>query len=210
MPRRRTINGGDIFNNLTIIEEIDSRKGKRMFKCLCKCKKETIVSMSNLVTGHTKNCKSCGNTTHGRTKTKLYYTWCNIKQRCLKYENIQYENYGGRGISICDKWLNNFENFELWALNNGYRKGLSIDRINNDGNYEPNNCRWTNQSVQTFNTRKRSDNTSGYTGVFFNIVKKRWFCTIALNGITKHKWCIDKNDAIETRKSWEDELLSMI
>ena len=77
-----------------------------------------------------------------------------MKQRCYNPKNHAYKYYGGRGIKICNKWLNDFMSFYNWSINNGYAKGLSIDRINNNGNYEPNNCRWISSSVQMNNTRR--------------------------------------------------------
>lgn len=82
------------------------------------------------------------NRTHGKTNTILFGVWDGIKKRCYSNVNQNYHRYGGRGIKVCDEWKNNFLSFEKWALENGYKKGLSIDRINNDGNYEPSNCRF--------------------------------------------------------------------
>lgn len=84
----------------------------------------------------------------------LYGRWNAMKQRCFNYTNPKYKRYGGKGVSICPEW-EVFHNFEKWALSNGYEQGLTIDRINNDGNYEPSNCRWVNQKVQQNN---RSNN----------------------------------------------------
>ena len=84
-------------------------------------------------------------------KNRLYNIWNSMKDRCYNSNNNRYDNYGNKGIIVCDEWKNNFENFKQWALNNGYSDDLSIDRINNDGNYEPNNCRWTTMKVQNNN-----------------------------------------------------------
>ena len=83
---------------------------------------------------------------------RLYHIWNGMKHRCYNLEDKKYHRYGGRGISICDEWLN-FDNFAKWALNNGYADNLSIDRTNNDGNYKPSNCRWTNNKQQCRNRR---------------------------------------------------------
>ena len=124
--------------------------------------------------------KSCGcyhkrrasetNKTHGLIGIKLYHIWVQIKGRTLNSKHKQYNDYGGRGITIYDEWKNDFMSFYNWALSNGYSDKLSIDRIDNDGNYEPENCRWTTRIIQGRNQRIRKDNTSGFKGVCF--VKK--------------------------------------
>jgi hypothetical protein len=126
--------------------------------------------------------KSCGcyqkrrtsetHKTHGLGYTKLYTVWADIKKRTLNPKFKQYSDYGGRGITICDEWKNDFISFYDWAMSNGYEenKGLSIDRIDNDGNYEPSNCRWVTQNIQARNQRIRKNNTSGYKGVSYNKV----------------------------------------
>ena len=109
--------------------------------------------------------KSCGckeskqvrnNYKHGETDTKVYYIWCTMKSRCTNANNGDYKNYGSRGILICPEWtdkLNGYINFRDWALSNGYEKGLSIDRINNDGNYEPANCHFVARRENNRNKR---------------------------------------------------------
>ena len=106
--------------------------------------------------------------THGLGYTRLYRIWTNMKDRVFNTKNKKYSDYGGRGITICDDWLD-VQNFYNWAMSNGYEenKGLSIDRINNDGNYEPNNCRWVSRSIQNRNKRIPKNNTSGYKGVSY-------------------------------------------
>lgn len=106
---------------------------------------------------------------HGMKNTKLYDTWANIIMRCTNKNTPCYDRYGERGIAICEEWRNSFIEFYNWSINNGYSDDLSIDRINNNGNYEPSNCRWVNKTIQARNTRiLRKDNVSGYRGVGFN------------------------------------------
>lgn len=103
--------------------------------------KPTILDRLNKI-GVTRPAVNLTNTTHGMKNTRLYRVWHGIKTRCLNSNDTSYSRYGGRGIEICDSWID-FENFMEWALKNGYSDDLEIDRIDNDGNYEPNNCRFT-------------------------------------------------------------------
>lgn len=95
-----------------------------------------------------KNC-----ITHGKRDTKLYNIWSGMKQRCIDKNYSKFNYYGGRGISVCNDWITNFNNFYNWSIANGYKPGLSIDRINNDGNYSPLNCRWIERGNQNRNKR---------------------------------------------------------
>lgn len=114
---------------------------------------------------------------------KIYKVWSGIKQRCFNPNSNRYKNYGGRGISICDEWKNSFETFCKWALGNGYKEGLSIDRIDHEKNYEPSNCRWTDEITQQNN---RTNNTLyEYEGETHTLtewsrikgIKPKTFCT---------------------------------
>ena len=114
--------------------------------------------------------------------------WSNMKARCYNKKCPEYKDYGARGITVCDEWLKKSLPFIKWSLDNGYVKGLEIDRKNNDGNYEPNNCRWTNRSTQVCNTRKLfNHNTTGYRGVSFSDKSKNLYrASIMLNGVHRH------------------------
>lgn len=118
---------------------------------------------------------------HNKSYTPLYRRWLGIKQRCLNPNNCNYAYYGGRGIKICDEWLD-FETFEKWALTNGFRKELTIDRIDVNGNYEPSNCRWVTQRIQNINMRHK--NTSGYVGISRHSEANRWYGRVKVNGKT--------------------------
>ena len=124
--------------------------------------------------GHIKSCGCIksqrireGNTKHGLGTTRLYRIWKGIKGRTLNPKHKNYNDYGGRGITICDEWLD-VQNFYNWAMANGYSDELSIDRIDNDGSYYPENCRWTTKSIQARNTRIAKNNTSGFKGVSYH------------------------------------------
>jgi len=113
---------------------------------------------------------------------RKYAIWGGMKSRCYNINNVGFKDYGARGVSICKEWLKDFTNFEKWALSNGYKANLSIDRIDPYGNYEPSNCRWTTRAVQARNTRKLSRvNTSGYRGISFSKRSKKWKTTISVN-----------------------------
>nr|DAH72017.1 MAG TPA: PVL ORF-50-like family [Caudoviricetes sp.] len=155
---------GQTFGKLYVIKRVENRKKKCgqqqvMYLCKCKCGNETIISYDNLK----RQTRSCGclqteaisnmNKTHGLTKTRLHRIWCNMRNRCSNTNMKAYKDYGGRGIKVCEEWSNNFMNFYNWAIANGYKENLTIDRINNNGNYEPSNCRFSTAEQQAHNKR---------------------------------------------------------
>ena len=118
---------------------------------------------------------------HGDYGKRLFHTYNNMKQRCLNKNFKQYKDYGGRGITVCDAWLNSYIKFREWALSTGYYKTLTIDRIDNNKSYSPDNCRWVTHTEQRLNTRLRKDNTTGYTGISMR-PSGRYVSIVFLNG----------------------------
>jgi len=152
-------------NNLTALEIVGKTKqGRMLWKCLCDCGKETIVSSSCIKRGTIKSCGCIINKnkiTHNMSKTRFYNTYSHIIQRCNNINNKDYKNYGERGIKVCDRWLESFENFRddmyekyLEHCKDFGEKDTSIDRIDVDGNYELNNCRWATTEEQNYNQRR--------------------------------------------------------
>lgn len=159
---------GKKIGRLTVIkEELERKKGYKQYLCLCECGNEVIVR-SDLLRSQT--VKSCGclakeirssicyklgksRITHGSSNTRLYKIYSNMKDRCNNKNNYAYKYYGARGIKICKEWENDFSVFQKWAISNGYQDTLTIDRIDNDRGYCPDNCRWVTPGQQCLNTR---------------------------------------------------------
>lgn len=160
-----------------------SKKKSRygIFKCACGNTFKTCVAQ--VKSGKTKSCGCIRlKNNHSEHYKDLYTKYNSMKQRCYYKKGKRYSKYGGRGIVVCESWLNDFKSFHDWAICSGYKKGLSLDRINNDGNYEPSNCRWTTMSVQNRNTSKLYvHNTSGYRGVTFEKRSNKFVAQININ-----------------------------
>jgi len=170
---------GQKFQRLTVIEDTNRRNnGNVIYRCECICKKETFVTSQSLRSGKRKSCGCLAkekigklNRTHGESNTRLHGIWKGIKKRCKNKNTKNFKNYGGRGITVCEEWSKSYVTFREWALKNGYHESLEIDRINNNGNYEPSNCRWV--------TRKENNNN------------RRNSRLLTINGETKRlrEWC---------------------
>lgn len=190
----------DKINGITILTRAPNKGGKTMYYCLCHCGNLFKTSQSHLHSGHTISCgcilkytSKILHTTHGKTETRLRRIWNSMKQRCYNNNIPQYKDWGGRGIAVCDEWRDDFQAFYDWSMANGYDDNLSIDRIDNDGNYEPNNCQWATRKQQARNKRnnvyitykgvsKTANEWAEYLGVNPNSFKNR----------ISRKWDIDK------------------
>lgn len=175
----------------------NSPRGAAMWNCVCECGNESIISGGDLRSGKSTNC-GCKNVSrlgdfqrkHNGTGTRLYNAWRNMRSRCRNKNSSRFEHYGGRGISVCQEW-SEYENFAAWALENGYDKTLSLERIDVNGDYEPSNCTWANAKTQASNRRFTKKAPDG----------ELWWHKAQKNGITR--------PAFEWRKAqgWPIELI---
>lgn len=175
---------GKKFGKLTILSIYLKEVGKtkpeknRYAHCKCDCGNETDISISDVCRGKRR---SCGCDPSQNIKNRIRNIYCAMKQRCYYKNGARYKDYGGRGIVICDEWLHSFKNFEKWALENGYRDDLTIERIDNNGNYCPENCKFASYQIQSSNQRIRKDNSSGYRGVNYSEIHNKWVARVQVN-----------------------------
>lgn len=163
---------GQKFGMLEVLEFVGMGNHNSQWLCACDCGSKVVVSRGNLVSDHTKSCgclkhKEAVNKTHGQSKTRLYFVYRNMLNRCYNEKVRDYPNYGGRGITVCDEWKSDFQAFSDWAYANGYddtamRGEYTLDRIETNGNYDPTNCRWATGKEQANN--KRNNHICHYNG----------------------------------------------
>ena len=170
MWKRIVLQPGEKYNRLTVLSESDKRNSQGLcyYDCLCDCGTRVTVATSNLIRGRVKSC-GCAKreqsqkmvsdgVKHLGSNSRLYNLWRAVKQRCYYEKQIGFAQYGGRGITMCPEWRDDFEAFKTWAYANGYdpnapRGGCTLDRIDVNGPYGPDNCRWVDSKVQNRNKR---------------------------------------------------------
>lgn len=169
---------GQRYGRLTVVSYAgkEPKHNRATWNCRCDCGKEIVVISNKLTGGVTQSCgclflerRGAGNRTHGETHTRLYTIWKGMRHRCYSKSRREYPSYGGRGIMVCPEWRDDFLAFRDWAMANGYDDTLSIDRIDNDGNYEPANCRWADTKQQ--NNNRRSNRPITYSGQTMTITE---------------------------------------
>lgn len=178
------------------------------WNCKCDCGNTVSVRTHNLINGITKSCgclqkerASEVNKKHGLSHSHLGWIWVAMKQRCENYTNKNYKDYGGRGIKVCEEWSNYFTAFYDWSISNGYKKGLSIDRIDNNGDYCPENCRWIDHRKQMNNTRRNRFITfNGETKTISEWAKNLGYSSSIIRDRLKLGWTIEKAITTPVRK----------
>lgn len=161
---RSVVFTGDRYGSLVVLAGRKKVKGRLHAECMCDCGVVKYIAASSLVRGLSRSC-GCGqrwNVKHGMYGTPVYHVWSAMVQRCTNARNPYYHNYGGRGITVCDEWLSSAESFIAWAIESGYAKGLTLDRIDNNSGYRPDNCRWI--SLQAQQRNKRTNRNVTYNG----------------------------------------------
>lgn len=208
MPKALNLEGKQ-FGRWTVIEKAGhSRHKKVLWRCRCSCGNERFVGTGELMSGGTKSCGCLKNelvrarmTTHGKINTRLYSIWGGMKSRCHNKNGPGYYDYGGRGITVCKEW-ENFDQFYEWAMKNGYRDDLTIDRIDVNGNYEPDNCRWITNAEQQRN--KRDNHYITYNGE--TNVLRDWSKILGINEstlshrINSYGWSVERAFTTPVRK----------
>lgn len=197
---------GQTFGRLKVIRSYGLDKhNRKLWACECECGNTVVVNSSHLVSGHTKSCGCLqkdlvikNNTTHGGTHDRLYVVWRNIKRRCENPKDNSYRFYGGKGVKVCNEWQD-YSNFRKWAIQSGYDKNAkiydcTIDRIDSEKDYSPDNCRWISIAEQQSN-RKDTHHVE-LNGETYTFVQLSSICGIPakiLNQrIIHYKWPIEK------------------
>ena len=209
---------GVVFGRLTVIEQAEDRvrpDGSRSAQWLCQCSCGSlpkVISQLCILNGNTKSCgclhrdtviNRC--TTHGKCHSKEYNSWYAMIVRCTNPKSQAYHDYGARGISVCDDWLNSFEAF--YEDMGDKPEGYSLDRIDVNGNYCKENCKWSARGEQNYNQRKRKDNKAGKAGVHWSTEAQKWKASIQKDGKRVHLGnFIRLEDAVAAREAAEIEL----
>ena len=173
-----------------------------LFECQY-CNKEFEGSVDSVKRGQTKSCGCLRGDIHGLTSHKFYHTWNGMVQRCTNPKNKNYKNYGGRGITVCEEWLD-IRNFTEWC-NSTYPKleGYTLDRINNDKGYSPENCTWSDKTAQVLNRRIMKNNKSGYVGVIWDKRGRKWIANIRISKkLINLGSFLTKEEAVQARDNY--------
>lgn len=211
MGRRIDYLPGQLIGKCVFIRYAKNKGKKRQGVFVCPlCGKSFTGTISPINMGLRISCGCLqkyiarkGLSTHGMSNKKIHNRWRGIKTRCYNPNAASYKNYGGRGIKMCDEWRNDFAAFYnyVMSLPNAMKDGYSVDRRNNDGDYEPGNVRWETRTIQTTNSRKRGDNKSGYVGVYMS--GNQYVSCLTRKGVElHHERHATKKNAVEARNNY--------
>ena len=186
-------------------EKSKHRRRYGLFECQY-CKNEFECQIPNIESRHTRSCgcqSARYNNPHGLSVNRFYDTWRQMLQRCNNPKHKDYKDYGARGITVCEEWLD-VVNFVAWAEKTyPNTKGVSLDRIDNDKGYSPDNCRWATQSVQALNQRIRENNTSGFVGIAYRKDNNKWSASITIDYKVVFLKCFKtKEEAVQARDNY--------
>lgn len=221
-PNNIKYKSGDIYGNLLITgKSFRGNNGVRYVEAICDCGHIGFHRLKGVVYSKIKSCgckteenRMLSLTVHGFNKVgnrhPIYKAWDNMKDRCYNNNYNSYHNYGGRGIIVCAEWVNDFITFCKWAIVNEWKKGLSLDRINTDGNYEPQNCRWATD-IQQGRNRRNNYNIEAFgekkcLSAWAEDIRCLVNAPVVQRRLTVLKW--DSERAISTPKKYKKELLS--
>jgi len=203
---------GEKFNYLEVLSKAEKRNGRTFWKCLCQCGNIKDIAAPHLKSGRTKSCGCMKKellrdyfTIHGGDGSREYSSYTSMLHRCYNTARAGYEHYGGRGIKVCDRWLESFKNF---LEDMGERpENTTLDRINNDGDYCKENCRWAIKQIQSHNRRKKPQASSKYLGVCYNKKYNKWDARITINGTTKFIGSF--NNEVDAARAYDEESLKI-
>ena len=203
---------GKVFGRLTVLS-FNGRSGSQyLWNCQCECGKTNTPSRSSLVSGKSKSCgclarerSAASQTKHGKSKDRIYKIYIGMKKRCNNKNSNSFKNYGAKGIKLCNRWEDSFDNF-FEDMGAGYKDNLTIDRIDGKKGYSKDNCRWATMQVQNSNKGKTKANKSGVVGVHFCKVRKKWLAKITKNRKVSILGSFDDfNDAVKARREAEKD-----
>lgn len=183
---------GEKFGRLTVLGPAPKRRTCRHWLCRCECGCEKEFNEYNMTRGYTRGCGCQGAVKHGMSESSIYSIWSGIKRRCYNESETSFKNYGGRGIAVCDRWRNSFDSF-LTDMGPRPTSRHSIDRIDTNGNYEPENCRWATPEIQARNTRaNRILEFAGESRCVAEWAEIKGIPLYTLFGRLRNGWCVSR------------------
>jgi len=198
---------GQVFSRMTVIrmaERTRTNSGKikpPYWHCVCECGVKKVVQGGHLKNGSVRSCgclmkeeHSARMSTHGRSSSPHYDTYRHMMDRCNKPDHKSYPSYGGRGITVCTEWTDSVVSFLDWCDKTKLVSTHTLERVDNDKGYSPNNCVWADRQVQAVNQRTKSNNTSGIRGVHFNKCNRKWSASVVNNNVRKHLGSFDRKE----------------